>query len=365
MRSNMNAFSFMRRIAAFTSGFGLFFLLMPLGIVFGGFWAWLPIIATFVIVPLLDMAGGVSLWNPAPEAETALSADPRFRSIVGLWVPVAIALTVWGLAVTVHPSTPGVDRIGLILSIGFMNGVIGITYAHELIHQPSRFEQFLGEVLLVLVGYGHWRVEHVYGHHRNVATPADPATSRRGESIFAFYGRSVVGSFVSAWGLERARLRRAGLAPLGPRNRLYWYAVATCALAAVAYAAGGTLAAVAFIAQGVVAFSSLEIINYVEHYGLTRRELAPGRYEPTRPKHSWNAGQRVSNALLINLARHSDHHATASRRYQILRTFDDDAAPQLPHGYATMFLIALVPPLWFAMMNARVDAWNARVDSAA
>lgn len=246
-----------------------------------------------------------------------------------------------------------------------MNGVIGITYAHELIHQPSRFEQFLGEVLLVLVGYGHWRVEHVYGHHRNVATPADPATSRRGESIFAFYGRSVVGSFVSAWGLERARLRRAGLAPLGPRNRLYWYAVATCALAAVAYAAGGTLAAVAFISQGVVAFSSLEIINYVEHYGLTRRELAPGRYEPTRPKHSWNAGQRVSNALLINLARHSDHHATASRRYQILRTFDDDAAPQLPHGYATMFLIALVPPLWFAMMNARVDAWNARVDSAA
>ena len=146
---------------------------------------------------------------------------------------------------------------------------------------------------------------------------------------------------------------------------MLWYAFLTLATYAIVFAATGPLGALFFLVQGIVGFSSLEVINYIEHYGLQRRETAPGRYETTQPRHSWNASQRLSNALLINLARHSDHHAIASRRYQILRTFDQDRAPQLPQGYATMFLIALVPPLWFRVMDPLVAQWNAREDVAA
>jgi len=362
----MNVFTFMmKRLLPFTSGFGLFLIFMPLAIEWRGWWAWLPIAVVFVIVPILDIFGGLSLWNPDAEAEGDLSADRRFRALVCLWVPVAVAFTGWALVVAAAPGTSWLDRIGLALSIGFMNGVIGITYAHELIHQPSRFEQLCGETLLVLVSYLHWRIEHVFGHHRWVATPRDPASSRLGEPIHAFYVRSVSGSFVSAWRLECDRLERVSARKFGRHNRMLWYALVTVSVYALVFAATGPLGALFFLVQGIVGFSSLEVINYVEHYGLQRREIAPGRYETTRPQHSWNAGQRLSNAMLINLARHSDHHAIASRRYQILRTFDEDRAPQLPQGYATMFLVALVPPLWFRVMDPLVAKWNARQDVAA
>ena len=350
----------MRRLGPFTSGFGLFLAFVPIALVFRGVWAWVPIAITFGLVPVLDRMGGISVWNPPLEREGLLAADRRYRALVALWVPVGVGLTIWGLFVTSAPGLPLADRIGLILSIGFMNGVIGITYAHELIHQPARVEKLLGDVLLAFVCYGHWHIEHVFGHHRNVATPADPSSARRGESFFRFYFRSVSGSVISAIALERARLIRARLAPLGIHNRLIWLTLASLALAAIVFATRGTLGLVFFLGQSIVAFSSLEIINYIEHYGLQRREIQLGRYENVRPEHSWNAAQHVSNALLINLARHSDHHAMASRRYQILRTYDAQSVPQLPSGYAAMFLVALVPPLWFRVMNPRVDAWLVR-----
>jgi alkane 1-monooxygenase len=355
----------MKRLLPFTSGFGLFLIFMPLAIEWRGLWAWLPIAVVFMIVPILDTLGGLSLWNPDAEAEGELSADRRFRAIVCLWVPVAVGFTAWALVVASAPGVTWLDRIGLALSIGFMNGVIGITYAHELIHQPSRFEQLCGETLLVLVSYLHWRIEHVFGHHRWVATPRDPASSRLGEPIYTFYFRSVYGSLVSAWHLECDRLARVGARKFGPKNRMLWYALITAGLYGLICAVTGPLGALFFLVQGIVGFSSLEVINYVEHYGLQRREISPGRYETTRPQHSWNAGQRISNAMLINLARHSDHHAIASRPYQILRTFDADSAPQLPQGYATMFLVALVPPLWFRVMDPLVAEWNARKGVAA
>jgi len=350
----------MGRFGSFTSGFGLFLAMIPIALIFRGIWAWVPIAITFGFVPVLDRMGGISAWNPRPEREGLLAADRRYRTLVALWVPVGVGLTIWGLFVTAAPGLTLADRIGLILSIGFMNGVIGITYAHELIHQPARNEQLLGDLLLALVCYGHWHVEHVFGHHRNVATPADPSSARRGESFFRFYFRSVRGSLTSAIALERARLVRAKRAPLGVHNRLIWLTLTSIAFAAIAFLTQGSLGLVFFLGQSVVAFSSLEIINYIEHYGLRRRELEPGRYENVRPEHSWNASQRVSNALLINLARHSDHHAMASRRYQILRTYDEQSVPQLPSGYAAMFLVALVPPLWFRLMDPRVDDWNTR-----
>ena len=132
------------------------------------------------------------------------------------------------------------------------------------------------------------------------------------------------------------------------------YALTQLALLASIAAVYGPAGLSVFVAQAAVAFSILEVINYVEHYGLVRREIAPGEYERIAPQHSWDSSHRLSNWMLINLARHSDHHCLAAKRYQSLELLPH--APQLPGGYGAMFLLALIPPLWFRVMNPRVDA---------
>jgi alkane 1-monooxygenase len=351
------------RLAPFTLAY-VYAAAVLAGAALRGPWVLLPALLTFVVLPALDALCGVSLWNPAPDEERSLAADPRYRWITWAWLPVGAAATFYALAASLGPGWSWPERIGLAVGTGLMNGVAGIVYAHELVHQPGRFEQFLGEAMLTLVTYTHFRVEHVFGHHRLVATPHDPATSRYGESFYAFLVRSVGGQVVSAARLEAERLERLGAAPWGPRNRILAYAAVLVLLYAAIFALAGWPGAIFFAAQSVAAFVSLEVVNYLEHYGLVRREIAPGKYETVKPRHSWNSAHRVSNWLMINLARHSDHHAVASRRYQILRTFGPDEAPQLPAGYGSMYVLALVPPLWFAVMNPRVDAWRRAFEAA-
>ena len=329
------------------------------GVVFRGPFVWLPVILTFVAMPLLDATVGISLWNPDPADETSLTNQRGYRFITWAWVPFEAGAIAWALWVCLQAGTTWPERIGLAVGVGLMNGVVGITYAHELIHQSGRFERFLGDVLLALATYSHFRVEHVFGHHRHVATPADPATARTGETFYAFFVRSVPGQLVSAWQIEGERLRRQGKPIATPRNRMLQYAVLLVVLYAAIFAATGALGIAFFAVQSLVAFVSLEIVNYIEHYGLRRARKPDGRYETVRPAHSWNTGFRMSNWLLINLARHSDHHAVASRRFQILRSYDAADAPMLPFGYATMYLIALAPPLWFRVMQPRLLAWQA------
>lgn len=349
------------RVAPFALGYA-YAIVVALGLAYGGAWTLAPAILTFVVLPVLDAFVGVSWWNPNADDEARLRADLGFRILTWAWVPVGLTLTILALGAFADPARTLGERIALAAGVGLMNGVVGITYAHELVHQPARFEQFLGEVLLTMVSYPHFRVEHVFGHHKHVGTPRDPATSRRGESFYAYFARTVPGQARSAWQLERERLVR-GSKPAW-RNRLVWYACALAAVyAAIVFVFGGAATAL-FALQSIVAFASLEVVNYVEHYGLARREVVPGRYEPAAPRHSWNAGNRVSNWVLINLARHSDHHAVASRRYQLLRTYDGAEAPQLPYGYGSMFLLALVPPLWFRVMNPRLNLLAISQESA-
>jgi alkane 1-monooxygenase len=208
-----------------------------------------------------------------------------------------------------------------------------------------------------MVSYLHWGIEHVSGHHRRAATPEDPATARYGEALPAFLVRSVTGSFVSAWRIEVARNERRGRSPLG--NRVLWGVVVSCGLTLAIGLALGPKAVAFFLAQSAVAIVLLETINYVEHYGLERRQIRPGVYERVTPLHSWNSSQRLTNTLLFNLQRHSDHHAHAARPYYQLRHYPE--SPQLPTGYAGMALLAMVPPLWRRVMNPRVQAHRARV----
>ena len=317
----------------------------------GGGWQWLPVAAVYVGVPIVD---ALARQNPLhPTAAEVIDLEHRlgFRLITWLWVPLHLALVVWAVGVAVALPI-GNAWAGLVVSVGTMGGAIGITYAHELVHRSSRFERALGDVLLALVSYPHFATEHVHGHHRHVATPQDPATARLGESFFHFLPRTVFGSLTHAWTIACEQQSRRGRGAWHPANVMFRY-VATMA---VIYAGvgwyWGPRGLLFFILQGIVAFVLLEGINYVEHYGLMRAEESPGRFVRVSARHSWDSSHRVSNWLLINLARHADHHLSASRRYPALAS--RDLAPQLPAGYATMLLLALVPPLWRRVMDHRV-----------
>ena len=333
------------------------FVLPPLivwSVALGGPWTFLPLAVIYVVLPLADQ--GLNLENPSGALARDLSENPWFRAVTWIWVPTQIGLVLWALGEVADARLNPVEIVGLTLSLGVTNGGIGITFAHELIHRPGRFERALGEMLLASVCYMHYTIEHVHGHHRHVGTPRDPATARFGEPSYAFIVRSVLGGARSAWRIEARRLAKHGRPTWNTRNRMLRYGCVQAVAIAAVLSVFGSLALTVFLAQSIVAFSLLEIINYIEHYGLFRREIAPGRYERVEPWHSWNSSHRVSNWILINLARHADHHLTASKRYQVLHTLD--SAPQLPAGYSAMVLLALAPSLWRRVMDPRVEQWR-------
>lgn len=362
-RPGIPAITHARRGAAVTPApyFFSFFtpLLVVLGAHLGGAFTLLPVAFLFVALPLLDERVGVDTRNP--DDAQAGAGRGWWDLPLWLWVPVQLGVTLW-VTLRVAAGAPGAaETAGLTLSLGVMNGAGGITVAHELMHRAGRGARAAAELLMASVSYPHFCIEHVHGHHRRVATPDDPATSRYREGLYAFYRRCVAGSLKSAWRIESERVARTATRAFGLRDRRLRLPL----LLAAGYAAVATLGGVRglffFVAQGAVAFSLLEVVNYLEHYGLLRREISPGSYERVRPAHSWNSSARLSNLYLFNLARHSDHHAVASRPYDRLRHHHD--APQLPAGYATMVLLALVPRLWFRVMDPRVEAWRRRAAS--
>jgi alkane 1-monooxygenase len=318
--------------------------------------AWLPLFVLFVLLPLADRALGHDPSNPAPDQIPALAAERWFRWLTLLALPVQYLTLGWSLWFWIHAGLGPVGSIGWLLSLGVVGGVMAINVAHELIHKDTTLERFVGGLLLISVGYHGFKVEHIRGHHVHVATPLDPSTARWGQSLWRFLPRALIRNTVNAWRLEADRLRRQGLSWWHWRNELIGW---TAGWAMLAFGIGlwlGPRGVVGFLVQGLVAACALEVINYVEHYGLERRRLADGRYERTTHLHSWNADFALSNLLLFHLQRHSDHHAHASRRYQVLLHHPD--SPQLPAGYATMFVLALIPPVWFRVMHPRLAQWR-------
>ncbi len=336
---------------------------------FGGAFAFGPLMLIFAVVPGLDVLVGLDVKQPD---DASLSMTRLYRAMCRVWVPLQIGLLAYALH-ALTASAQGLDGgegFGLlalqVVGLGVATGAVGITYAHELMHRSNRLDRGLAEVLMASVGYTLFCIEHVLGHHRNVGTPADPATSRYGESLYSFLPRTVVGGFRSAIALERARCERRGIGALDPRHRLLRYGVGLLLLQAGILLWLGPIGWLVWAGQAVVAILLLEIVNYLEHYGLERRRapadaasaVAGERFERVRPEHSWNSAHAVSNRFLANLARHADHHANANRSFDQLRHFEE--APQLPTGYGAMLLLAMVPPAWFAVMNPRVQAWRGR-----
>jgi alkane 1-monooxygenase len=309
---------------------------------------------TFLIIPVLDWVAGRDESNAAPGQAAQLEQSQFFRAILYLYAPIHLGLIVWGAWVVTHGDLAPAQNLGLMLSVGIVTGAQGITIAHELGHKQSAADRWLARMLLVTVNYGHFTIEHNRGHHLRVATPEDPATARYGEGFWRFLPRTVIGSYRSAWELERERLQRLGLAVTSWRNQMLWFSALPIFIGGALGLALGPLATVFFFAQSAMAITLLETVNYVEHYGLTRNKLADGRYERVDVRHSWDADNLLTNCFLIHLQRHADHHTHPARPYQALRHLDE--SPKLPAGYAGMIPLAVIPPLWFAVMNPRVDA---------
>lgn len=350
--------TFLPRVALRPLGYWLVFsvpALMPLSwwlIQLTGSHAWtaLPIVWLYGLLPLLDWLIGRDPHGPVDAQDTWLNR----RFIPWLCLPVQVTVVLGSLAVL--PTLPVWAGLLWLVSLGYVGGVLAINVAHELIHRRNRADRIVGGLLLSTVHYATFKVEHVRGHHVWVATPNDPSSARRGETVYGFVPRALVRNTINAWRLEAGRLERLGKSPISARNELIWWQLASLGLAGIAFLVAGWIGVAGFFVQGLIAAATLEVINYIEHYGLERKRLANGRYEKPEPKHSWNSDFWLSNGMLLQLQRHSDHHANPSRPYTRLRSWPE--APQLPLGYSAMLPIALVPPLYRRLIHPRLDAMS-------
>jgi alkane 1-monooxygenase len=314
---------------------------------------WLPVVFFYTIVPLLDRILGEDQSNPPESAVPALDADLYYRWVTYLLAPVLWAAFIFSAWFVSRFDLPLHAMFAMVLISGSVGGFC-INLGHELGHKNTQLEKWLAKIVLAPSGYGHFFIEHNRGHHRDAATPADPASSRMGESIYRFVLREMPGAWFRAWELEKSRLQKAGLPVFSLHNEIIQPALLTLALWSGLVAWLGWNVLPFLVVASFWANFQLTSANYIEHYGLLRGQRAPGKYEACQPHHSWNSNHIFSNWILFHLQRHSDHHAHPLRRYQSLRHFDN--LPTLPSGYFAMFLVAYIPPLWRAVMDPRLLA---------
>ena len=313
--------------------------------------AWAGPILVHGVIPALDRLIGEDTSNPPESAIKELENDKYYNLIAKAFIPSQYALTIMGAWLATRKNVPMLDRIGLTVSVGALNGIAIVT-GHELGHKHESHNRIGAMLALAPTFYTHFAVEHNFGHHKRVSTPEDPASSRLGESFWKFLPRTVIGGFKSAVEIETKRLERKGKGFWCLENELLQGWAITAGFVGVTTAICGKGAIPFLVAQGAYGASLLEVVNYIEHYGLLRQKDENGKYERTMPEHSWNSNYVVTNLVIYQLQRHSDHHAYPMRSFQALRHFED--SPQLPGGYASMLLPAYIPSWWSALMDQRV-----------
>jgi alkane 1-monooxygenase len=305
-----------------------------------GYLSFFALIYAFALLPFLELFFPILKKNWENDEEEIIKNQRYYDVILWIMVPVQYGLLFWFCYLFEGPLLTTFERIGLMSAMGLGCGVLGINVAHELGHRSGPFEQRLSKLLLLTSLYWHFFIEHNKGHHKNVSTFLDPETSRFNESLYAFYVRSIKGSFISAFHIDPKEMTKALSFELLFLLSLYGFF--------------GQKALLGFMLSAFIGILLLESVNYIEHYGLVRKEISPNRFEKVLPLHSWNSDHILSRAILFDLSRHSDHHSNVGRKYQILRHHNE--SPTLPTGYPGMILVALIPPLWFRVMNKRVKA---------
>jgi alkane 1-monooxygenase len=315
-------------------------------------WLWITAILWYLVLPVADWLVGRDRRNPPDAVVPSIESDGYYKFLVYASIPlfyVTWIVSAWAIATQDYGWA---GYLGVSLGVALTNG-LALVVGHEIGHKTSRFEKRLAQIVLAVPAYGHFSAEHNRGHHKDVATPDDPASSRFGESLYAFVLREIPGALGRAWADERTRLERSGKGVFSPSNELLQSFAITAVLYGAALAIWGAVLLPFILISTFWGWQFLSTSNYIEHYGLLRQKQADGRFERCRPEHSWNADHVISNLMLYHLQRHSDHHARPTRRYQALRS---DQAPELPSGYPLCFTLAYIPPLWRAVMDKRVLA---------
>jgi alkane 1-monooxygenase len=321
-----------------------------------GILCWLVIIHSWIFVPTIELFLKGNTKNMSAAEEELAKADKIYDLMLYLVVLIQIPMLFFFLSSFVNAELSTLDIIGRIVSMGMLCGIFGINVAHELGHRNNRFEQGLAKLSLLTSMYTHFFIEHNKGHHKNVATPNDPSSARYNEWVYLFYFRTIIFTYISAWHIANDEVKKKGKAVFSIYNEMIQLQLMQVTLLAIIYFIFGGTILLYFFAAAFMGILLLETVNYIEHYGLQRKETGENKFERAQPQHSWNSNHAMGRMMLFELSRHSDHHYLASRKYQILQHHDD--APQLPTGYPGSMLLSLVPPLWCDIMNKKIKALN-------
>jgi len=339
--------------------YGMVFILPALfvvGVKIGSWWSFSPVIFAFGFIPILELLFKPNAKNLSSAEKEMRLDDKAYDLLLYSVVPIIYAtIFLYLFAITTY-SFDTKELVGLTFSLGVILGGMGINVAHELGHRQTAYEKFMSKALLLPSAYMHFFIEHNRGHHKNVSTHEDPASSRYNETLYHFWIRSVVYSFISAWNLEKKKLQRAKEPVWSLKNEMIRFQFIQMAFWVLIGLAFGGFALLLFTGAAIIGFLMLETVNYIEHYGLARKKVSENRYERVEPIHSWNSNHIVGRVMLFELSRHSDHHYKPAKKYQVLEHHDH--SPQMPTGYPGMMLLSAIPPLWFAVMNPKIDVSN-------
>ena len=322
----------------------------------GGYWSYTALIILFGLMPLLELLTTGSTSNLSAIEEDIVQKDIIYDLLLYGLMPVQYFTMIYFFYQVSDDSVPMFAKIGMNIAFGLSCGILGINAAHELGHRNTWYEQMMSKMLLLTTLYMHFFIEHNRGHHKNVSTDEDPASSRYGETVYAFYFRTIKDSWFSAWHLEKDRLQKTGKHFWSFHNEMLRFQILQLTLVGLVYFIFGWQTLLFYLLSAGTGCLLLETVNYIEHYGLRRKKIG-NRYERTLPIHSWNSNHPLGRLLLLELSRHSDHHFLANRKYQILRHFDE--SPQMPKGYPGMMILSLIPPLWFKVMHRQIDTYKA------
>ena len=318
-----------------------------------GLLTFLPLIIFFGLLPFIELFFNPDTKNFSKEQEQIEEENNLCTYILYATLPIQFAFLIYFFTAIQETGLTTIDLIGRISAMGLMCGVIGINVGHELGHRNNRIDQFIGELLLLTSINTHFLPYHNAGHHLHVATRKDAATARKNEWLYVFWIRSHFTSYKQAWQLENTRLKNSERSWFHIQNRMVIYTITTLILLAAIYFFLGQFSLICFLTASVIGILQLETVNYIEHYGLLRKQNEHGRYERVKRTHSWNSDHVIGKVMLFNLSRHSDHHYNGSKQYQILKSLPK--SPQMPTGYPGMMLLSLVPPLWFWLMNNKIQ----------
>ncbi|WP_296382698.1 alkane 1-monooxygenase [Winogradskyella sp.] len=323
-----------------------------LGLFLKNYWVWATPIFAFICIPVLELIFPVDADNLKPEEANSKLSRNIFDWLLYLNLPLVFGLVFYGLFIVSNNVLATYEFVGLIFSIGIVLGVNGINVAHELGHRQTTNERFLGKALLLPSFYMHFYIEHNFGHHLHAATLEDPATARYNQSVYSFWFTSIFRQYLSAWKIQNKLLKNSKNSFFSTKNDMFWYIILQICYLIGVLLIFGTSALLFALFAGIVGFVLLETVNYIEHYGLIRLKTKSGRYERVKEIHSWNSNHIIGRIVLYELTRHSDHHFKSSKKYQVLDCHDK--SPQMPYGYPTSMVLAMIPPLWFGIMNKRV-----------